>query len=89
MNRKHYYNERAVRKLLINSAKNYGFDMVLCIDADERFEQNFLENIRSIAKDCYINSICLGFKFRELYNDIHHFRCDGIWNEKRKYVFSL
>lgn len=62
-------------------------DVVLCCDADERFENNFLDNLRKYSESVYLNrNKVIGLRFRELWNSPITYRNDGIWNEKTKYI---
>ena len=82
------YDERGNRQKVVRAAWEISEDKnntwVLCLDPDERFELAFLKNIR---KMCNKNKkVAYGFHFRELHNDIKHYRCDGIWDKKTKYI---
>ena len=57
---------------------------VLCCDPDERFEINFLKKLKTYcSKD---KKMVYGVHFREIHNNKKYYRCDGIWDEKKKYI---
>ena len=81
----HYWGERHNREVVlrtafeVSSTKN---PYVLCVDPDERFEIRFLKDLKNIIKNNYGSGI--NIHFRELWDNIKQYRCDGIWNLKNK-----
>ena len=73
--------ERDNRLRLINRAYELGADWVLCCDPDERFELKFLRNLRKIISK---ERKCYSVHIRELWGNYKQYRCDGIWNNKKK-----
>ncbi len=57
---------------------------VLCPDADERFETRFLKELPKITAARAGQKKVLHLRTRELWGDIHHYRSDGIWDNKWK-----
>jgi len=87
INKSHpYYNEKKVRQFLVLLAQHLGYKVALCCDADERFELNFLRNLKNISKEVIKNKVCYGFHFRELWGDFTHYRIDGVWGKKEKFI---
>ena len=76
------WDEVGNRKLVIGLAKSIGSDWVLCCDADERFEEGFLKNIRKLIKSN--KRVCYHVKFREMWDNYKTYRNDGIWDKKEK-----
>ena len=80
------WDEAKNRKELLRATYNVSPDKdntwVLCCDPDERFEIRFLKNVRRLCKG---NNV-YGLHFREIHNNKNIYRCDGIWNEKKKYI---
>jgi hypothetical protein len=71
------------RKSLLLWALREGADYVLCLDADERCEFEFLKSMRELA--CWKLSYSL--HVRDLWNSEDQYRTDGVWSAKRKEVF--
>ena len=84
------WSDRKNRMQLMSVAREFA-DVVLCCDADERFEYKFLYNLREYSKSVCLNrNKVIGLRFRELWNSSITYRNDGIWNEKTKYIlFSI
>lgn len=84
------YDEAGNRKKILNETYKLTKDSdkvwVLCCDPDERFETKFLKNMKQLCIDGSINNTLYGLHFREMHNDIKHYRSDGIWNNKTKYI---
>lgn len=76
------WNELANRIEILTEAKNMKADFVLCCDPDERFEENFLKQIKVLVK----NNNLYGVYFRELWDSNMQYRIDGIWGQKAKYI---
>lgn len=81
-----YYNEKLVRQFLVLFARKLGYKVALCCDADERFESNFLKNLHKISREITGKKICYGLHFRELWGDSSHYRVDGVWGRKQKFI---
>ena len=79
------WEEAANRQLVVKLAKKHGAEWVLCCDPDERFEENFLKNIRKIiAEDKKLS--CYHVKIKECWGKYNIYRDDGIWAKKEKCV---
>lgn len=86
---KTFWNERKNRETVLREAFSISRKenvWALCVDADERLEQSFLTNLRSIIKKHENKNAALALHFRELWNDLNHYRTDGIWGQKRKAI---
>lgn len=81
-----HWDERGNRIALLNEARKRGADIVLCCDADERYEIRFLKNLRRLAKECREKKTCMGLKICELWDSVCHYRVDGVWDTKKKFV---
>lgn len=57
---------------------------VICCDPDERFEIRFLKRMKKYCQKETVKAY--GLHFRELHNDKKHYRCDGIWDNKTKFI---
>lgn len=88
---KHVWNERENKRVLLQRARELGFDWVLCCDADERYETAFLKQLHEIAGRFPAGSdACFYLALRELWDTPQQYRVDGIWGEKaRARFFSL
>lgn len=86
---KTFWNERKNREtvlqeaFLVSQKENV---WALCVDADERFEQSFLTNLRSIIKEYANEKSALALHFRELWDNPDQYRTDGVWGQKRKAI---
>ena len=78
------WDENKNRRKLIELAQKHKIDWVLCCDPDERFELNFLKNIRKLIKSAHNERLCYHLHFRELWDSPMTYRCDGIWDKKEK-----
>lgn len=87
----HVWNERENKRVLLQRARELGFDWVLCCDADERYETAFLKRLHEIAGRFPAGSdACFYLALRELWDTPQQYRVDGIWGEKaRARFFSL
>lgn len=84
------WQERKNRTTILNEAYRSSKKQnswVLCLDADERFELPFLRNLRKIATEYHDRPAIIWVHFRELWDDIYHFRIDNVWGDKKKDVF--
>lgn len=80
------WDERGNRIALLNEARKCGADVVLCCDADERYETAWLKNLRRLARECRSEKKCVGLKECELWDAPDQYRVDGVWDTKKKYV---
>jgi glycosyltransferase involved in cell wall biosynthesis len=79
----HVWDERENKRRLLERARELGFEWVLACDADERYERQFLNNLRRIAAAFppgHLSSIVV--RVRELWDSPTRYRVDGIWGEK-------
>ena len=85
------WNEKENRIRLLNEAVRLGANVVLCCDADERFETSFCFSLREQAKRClYSPKLALGVQVCELWDSPLTWRSDGIWRKKSKNIlFSV
>lgn len=81
------FDETGNRKKLLNTTYEISLDKentwVLCCDPDERFETRFLKRIRKIISG---GRKVYGVHFREMHDDKKHYRVDGVWGGKLKYI---
>jgi len=84
------WDEKGNRIRMLQEAKKHG-NVVLCCDADERFEINFLHNLRKISLQASEKKQkTFGLHVREIWDNPFQYRCDGVWDTKSKYIlFSL
>ena len=84
------WDEKKNREIVIREAysisNNKNNTWVLCVDADERFETNFLYQLRTIINKHLNDNLVINVHFRELWDSINQYRNDGIWNQKKKGV---
>ncbi len=81
----HTWDEAGNKKALLSRAAELGADWVLCTDADERWEQRFLEQARDVAETCTREDVWWTVTWlRELWNRPDQYRCDGEWGRKRR-----
>ena len=87
----HVWNELENRTLLLQRARQLGFDWVLCCDADERYETAFLKRLDRIASAFAADEYgCISVAFREMWGSPAQYRVDGVWGQKsRACFFSL
>lgn len=82
------WDEAENRKTLLNETYKLSTDKdntwVLCCDPDERFELRFLKKMKSLCKPEI--KIAYGVHFREIHDNKKYYRCDGIWNDKQKFI---
>lgn len=83
-NEAQWYHEGRVRNELIEKARRAGADWLLCVDPDERFEKSAGKKIRKLIERTN-SDVIYGFHFRELWTP-ETYRCDGVWNNKTKFV---
>lgn len=80
------WDEPVNRKKLLNEAYKLGVKVVLCCDPDERFEKNFLVNLKKLKNNCQEHNLVYGLHFRELYGRYNQYRYDELWNQKTKFI---
>lgn len=79
----HQWRERENQIRLLNSARRHGASWVLACDADERYEDLFLRNLRGIIQSMSALRLpAIGILFRELWDTPRQFRVDGVWGRK-------
>jgi glycosyltransferase involved in cell wall biosynthesis len=84
----HVWRERDNKLRLLQRARQLDFDWLLCCDADERYEQGFLENLRTIAGSFPADQlVCISVTLRELWNSPCQYRVDGVWGRKSRARF--
>lgn len=71
------------RAILLREAIAEGATHVLCLDADERLEKRFLDNIRNICQESVSSH---AVRVRDLWNSTTHYRIDPPWCHKSKSV---
>jgi len=81
----HQWRERENQVRLLYCARQHGAEWVLVCDADERYEEMLLMNLRGIVHSLSSLKLpALGFMFRELWDSPRQFRSDGIWGRKNQ-----
>jgi hypothetical protein len=73
------------RKALLTCAWETGAQWVLCCDADERFEERFLEQLRTIVR-AKPERCVMGLHLRPLWGNGDQYRVDGLYSNRHKYV---
>ena len=81
--KKDWSHEGKIRNKLIKKARKAGADWVLCLDPDERLEDNAKSKIRKLINTD--QKVVYGFNFRELWTP-KAYRIDGVWGNKKKFV---
>ncbi len=77
------WDERANQTALVQAGRKHGADWLLCLDADERMEQTFIRRAREILHQADADGVqALQFHLRDLWNQPHQYRVDGIWGRK-------
>jgi hypothetical protein len=80
------WDERGNQIDLIRTGRRHGASWFLCKDADERIEKRFGESIAHLLAQADREGIdAYSFRLRELLNDRHHYRSDGIWGSKARF----
>lgn len=77
-----YNRETSLRKAYEIAETPYPW--VLCVDADERFEDKFLKDLSSICVKYAGTNKVITIHFRELWGCLDKYRSDGIWDLKEK-----
>lgn len=82
------WDERANQMALIKAGRKHDAAWFLCLDADERMERQFGEDVASLIADADRKGVdAYSLQLRELWNDRRHYRIDGIWGSKARYRF--
>ena len=77
------WDEHANQVELVKAGRELGADWLLCLDADERLENRFVERAPELLAEADRDGIdVFRFHLRELWDDPHHYRADGIWGKK-------
>jgi hypothetical protein len=77
------WDEVANHRALIGAALRHGAHWVVCVDADERLEQQFRTRAeRVIARGRLLGCSAYAVRLRELWDDPGQYRVDGIWGRK-------
>lgn len=80
------WNERANQMALLKEGRRQGADWFLCVDADERLEIAFAADVARLLAEARERGVeAFTLRFRELWNDRHHYRADGIWGRKARH----
>lgn len=79
----HQWRERENQVRLLYCARQHRAEWVLVCDADERYEEAFLKNLRGIVHSLSLSGLpAFSFMLRELWETPRQFRVDGIWGRK-------
>jgi glycosyltransferase involved in cell wall biosynthesis len=73
------------RKALLTCAWETGAEWVLCCDADERFEERFLQALGPIIRSKPERCV-MGLHLRPLWGKHNQYRTDGLYSNRHKYV---
>ena len=77
------WDEAGNHRALIAAAQRHTADWVVCVDADERLEQQFRTRAeRVIARGRLLGYSAYAVRLRELWDDPGQYRVDGIWGRK-------
>jgi glycosyltransferase involved in cell wall biosynthesis len=77
------WDEVGNHRLLIAAALRHAAEWILCIDADERLERQFRARAeRAIARGRLLGFSAFAVRLRELWDQPHQYRTDGIWGRK-------
>lgn len=83
------WSETSNREELLNKAKELGADWALALDPDERLEDRFLKDLRSIVESSNDDTV-YGLRLRALWDSYDQFRIDGIWGNRTQFrLFPL
>ena len=77
------WDEVGNHRSLVAAALRHAAEWILCVDADERLEREF----RARAERVFARGRLLGYsayavRLRDLWDDPHQYRVDGIWGRK-------
>jgi len=77
------WDEVGNHRALIRAALRHAADWVVCLDADERLEDEFRTRAeRVIARGRLLGYTAYAVRLRELWDDPRQYRVDGIWGRK-------
>lgn len=77
------WDEVGNHRALIGAAQRHAADWVVCVDADERLEQEFRSRAeRVIARGRLPGYSAYAVRLRELWDGTSQYRADGIWGRK-------
>jgi glycosyltransferase involved in cell wall biosynthesis len=77
------WDEVANHRALVAEALRLGGDWAVCIDADERLEQDFrIRAERVIARGAALGCSAYAVRLRELWDSRDQYRADGLWGRK-------
>ncbi len=80
------WDERGNQIRLLEEGRRHGATWFLTLDADERIEKAFGVRVRQLMVEAEADGgEAHLFHLRELWGDRHHYRRDGIWNDKAQY----
>jgi glycosyltransferase involved in cell wall biosynthesis len=80
------WDERGNQIVLVQEGRKLGASWFLCIDADERVDPRFAEQLPALlaaADEAGIDAF--SFRLRELWGDRGHYRSDGLWGRKTRF----
>lgn len=82
------WSERRNHITLLKAARRHGSAWVLCLDADERVERSFGDDLPHLTEAAEASGIqAYSLRLRELWQDRRHYRVDGVWGFKTRYRF--
>lgn len=77
------WDEVGNHRSLVAAALRHHAEWIVCVDADERLEREFLARAeRVIARGRLLGYSAYAVRFRELWDDPRQYRVDGIWGRK-------
>jgi hypothetical protein len=77
------WDEVGNHRVLVAAALRHRAEWILCIDADERLERDFRRRAeRVIRRGRLLGYSAFAVRLRELWDDPHQYRVDGIWGRK-------
>jgi len=77
------WDEVGNHRALIGAALRHAAEWALCVDADERLEEQFRARAeRVIARGRRLGYTAYAVRLRELWDDPRQYRVDGIWGRK-------
>ncbi|MGL4387712.1 hypothetical protein [Snodgrassella alvi] len=85
------HNEGKYRQRLYQQAFEQGTRWAVVLDPDERLEKRAIKILKNLINNSEAENIkCIfQFNYREMYSP-NEYRCDGIWNEKKRVaIFPL
>jgi glycosyltransferase involved in cell wall biosynthesis len=78
------WDEVGNHRALVATALRHAAEWVVCVDADERLEEQFRARAeRVIARGRLVGYEAYAVRLRELWDDPGQYRVDGIWGRKR------